>query len=90
MISDYMKLFEAELGDKAKDMYQGKFLQSIRHTKQDENTYITGRISAEMLKKRIYQVDVKLDDHGIVQESQCECGAGMGPEAHCKHVQLIF
>ena len=28
--------------------------------------------------------NIKLDVCGVVQESQCECGAGMGPEAHCK------
>lgn len=43
-----------------------------------------------MKKALVYSVDVKLDSHGVVQESQCECGAGMGPNAHCKHVMLTL
>ena len=43
-----------------------------------------------MKKSTVYTVDVKLDVCGVVQESQCECGAGMGPEAHCKHLCVIF
>lgn len=43
-----------------------------------------------MKKKVIYNVDVSVDDHGVLLECQCDCGAGMGPEAHCKHVCLVI
>jgi hypothetical protein len=28
--------------------------------------------------------------HGVVLECQCECTAGTGPSAHCKHVALVL
>ena len=37
-----------------------------------------------------YKVDIKLDGHGIIQECQCQCTAGTGPNAHCKHVGLVY
>ena len=41
---------------------------------------------AEMKRTVIYTVDLLLDKDCVVVESQCQCGSGMGPEAHCKHV----
>ncbi|ELU11400.1 hypothetical protein CAPTEDRAFT_194369 [Capitella teleta] len=32
----------------------------------------------------------KVDEHGNVQECLCECGASMGPHAHCQHVMLVL
>ena len=43
-----------------------------------------------MKKSTVYTVYIKVDVCGVVQESQCECGEGMGPEAHCKHVCVIL
>jgi len=43
-----------------------------------------------MYKKCIYNLDIQLDSLGVVQQCQCECAAGMGPEAHCKHVGLVL
>jgi len=37
-----------------------------------------------------YVTDVKLTDTGCIQESQCECAAGVGPSAHCKHVRAVL
>ena len=34
--------------------------------------------------------NIKLGVCGVVQESQCDCGAGVGPETHCKHVCVIL
>ncbi|KAK4318801.1 hypothetical protein Pmani_010224 [Petrolisthes manimaculis] len=39
------------------------------------------------MKKTVsYKVDTSLTKDGVVSESQCECAAGQGPAAHCKHV----
>jgi len=45
---------------------------------------------AEMKKQTSYKVDISLDTHGVVHEAQCECGAGQGPTAHCKHVTTVL
>ena len=71
-------------------MYEGQFLRSIRIGQHGEDTYIIGRVSAEMSKKAVYKTDVKLDTFGVVTACQCECGAGEGLEAHCKHVAVVL
>ncbi|KAK2166798.1 hypothetical protein LSH36_35g06019 [Paralvinella palmiformis] len=74
----YMDLYGQDLKENSK----AKFLRSIRLASQKENVYICGRVSAEMYIKCIYNVDIQLDSLGVVQQCQCECAAGMGPEAH--------
>ena len=37
-----------------------------------------------------YLVDIELDLDGLVCRAQCECAAGMGPSAHCKHVLAVL
>jgi len=34
--------------------------------------------------------DVVLDKYSTVLQCQCECAAGMGPTAHCKHVRAVL
>ncbi|KAK2151940.1 hypothetical protein LSH36_345g03019 [Paralvinella palmiformis] len=86
----YMDLYGQDLKENSKAMYKAKFLCSIRLASQKENVYICGRVSAEMYKNCIYNVDIQLDSLGVVQQCQCECAAGMGPEAHCKHVGQVL
>ena len=78
------------MSSKPEDMYRPRFLRSILAAKCGADTFVCGRVCAEMKKSTVYTVDVKLDVCGVVQESQCKCGAGMGPEAHCKHVCVIL
>ena len=54
------------------------------------NTYIYGVVWSEMRKKVAYRADVMLEHTGVILESQCECGAGQGPSAHCKHVVCVM
>ena len=37
-----------------------------------------------------YIVDVELDNDGMVCTTRCECAAGMGPVAQCKHVCTVL
>ena len=43
-----------------------------------------------MSKSVSYTVDICLDMNMIVQEAQCECGAGQGPVAQCKHIGCVL
>ena len=52
--------------------------------------YFTGSVWAEMKKTTSYKVDVCIDKDLVVTEAQCECGAGQGPTAHCKHVTVVL
>ena len=44
---------------------------------------------AEMKKHTSHKVGIIILDE-IIDEAQCECGAGQGPSAHCKHVGAML
>ena len=56
----------------------------------NESRYFNGNMWAEMSKSACYTIDILVNDVGIIEEAQCECGAGQGPTAHCKHVATIY
>jgi hypothetical protein len=90
-VANFLALYNQTLQKKILDVYNGRFIRTIRFRHVDNKTYISSRVSAEMTKKLcVYNVDVLLDVHGVVQESQCECTAGTGPNAHCKHVAVVL
>ena len=47
------------------------------------------RQSREMSKLVLYTIDIAIENDGIIAECQCECAAGMGPLAHCKHICML-
>lgn len=51
--------------------------------------YIKGLVK-KTIKKLSYQVDIKIDDQGGIEECNCECPAGAGNEAHCRHVGVVL
>jgi hypothetical protein len=71
-------------------MYCEKFLISARHAEFNDCSFIKGRVRAEYRVDTVYTVDVKIDKIGVIQETQCECGAGSAPTAHCKHVGVVL
>ena len=89
-IQKYLQMFDQSLHKKPQQMYYSKFLKSIRIHKNETSIFVAGRVSAEMKKHVVYTVDIKFDSHNVIQEAQCECAAGMGPEAHCKHTILVL
>jgi len=90
MLKSYLSLYAQQLQPKVVEMYEACFIRSLRYASAGETTYVTGRISAEMSKLLVYVVDIQLDKHGAVIEAQCECAAGSGPGAHCKHVAVVL
>lgn len=71
------------------NMYKESFLVSCRIAQKDGDYYATGLCASEMRKTISYNVTIKLKDH-IVLEAQCECAAGIGPYAQCKHVIVVL
>lgn len=71
-------------------MYQEKFLEVIRHAPAQDGFFICGKVLAEMKKTTMYNVDILINNAGTVMETQCDCAVGMGPGAHCKHVQVVL
>lgn len=70
-----------------------RYCQFVRLAKGDDGTlpcYITGNVWAAMHSKVVYKVDLVINKDGVVQQAQCECGAGEAPSAHCKHVGTVL
>ena len=88
-LETYLNLVDKRIDDKSKNLYQEKYLLYVRFSKTDD-VYIKARCAAQMSKRVTYEIDISLDDNGIIMECQCDCGAGMGPTAHCKHVCAVI
>ena len=88
-LQTYLKTADKIQDSKAKNLYDEQFLICVRFAKTDD-VYIKARCAAEMSKKLIYEIDISLDKNSVILECQCDCGAGMGPSAHCKHVCAVI
>jgi len=65
-VDNYLSLYDQTLRKKITDMYNGRFLRTIRSSHMDTMTFVKGRVSAEMSKSCVYIVDISLDIHGGV------------------------
>ena len=63
-----------------------RYMRWLRLSQSDNQAFLSATVWAEMRKSVSYKVDISVDQFGVVVEAQCECGAGQGPTAHCKHV----
>ena len=63
-----------------------RYMRWLRLSQSDNRDFLSATVWAEMRKSVSYKVDISVDQFGVVVEAQCECGAGQGPTAHCKHV----
>ncbi|XP_038063170.1 uncharacterized protein LOC119733878 [Patiria miniata] len=63
--NDTLKAFIQQFGKsedgKPEAMYRDRLLLSLRHSSEGDHIYIAARVAAEMKKKLVYKVDVKLD-----------------------------
>ncbi|KAL3831917.1 hypothetical protein ACJMK2_023611 [Sinanodonta woodiana] len=88
-----LPLYCKDFDPKCKDMYEERYLRCYRVCTNQENglTLIVSVVWAEMNKSVTYKVYLSLDENGVVQrvQAQCECCAGQGPSAHCKHVSFV-
>ena len=80
------KLYEG----KCCQFYEQRYTRFVRVAHASNLYYIGSVVWAEMKKQTSYKVDISLDTHGVVHEAQCECGAGQGHTAHCKHVTTVL
>jgi hypothetical protein len=71
-------------------MYKDKFLEYVRCCKRDDIFFFKGLVHAQMYKKVTYNVYVKITNEAVIEASHCECAAGEGGSAHCKHVIVLL
>ncbi|XP_063384478.1 uncharacterized protein LOC134670606 [Cydia fagiglandana] len=86
-IQAYFEKFNAQ--NKGKDMYESRCLLTARYASVGASTYFQGQCKAQM-KKVTYIVNVKVSKEGNIEQANCECAAGSGIEAHCKHVSVLL
>ena len=84
-VINYLDQFEKQLDDHSKKLYHDKLLLCFRIATENGIFFVKTKIKAEYMKTH-YNVDVSFTSDGGIIESQCECGAGMGPAGHCKHI----
>lgn len=65
-----------------------RYIRFVRKavTSDERAHFFQSVLWAEMKKSVTYTVDIQVSHEGVIVEGQCECGAGQGPSAHCKHV----
>lgn len=78
------------LDDKIESLYQERWLHYVRSAHHDNNFFISSSCASENTKRVSYLVDIVISKEGMLGPCQCDCGAGMGPTAHCKHVQVVL
>ena len=84
-IEGYTKPFKNNYDfKKIEERYKEKHIWYIKSLKYSGFYYINAQVRASM-KSTGYTVDIKLHNNGTVEESQCECLAGMGPDSACDH-----
>ncbi|KAJ8726081.1 hypothetical protein PYW07_000779 [Mythimna separata] len=87
-IQSYFERYSTQ--PKGKAMYEARCLLTARYcTIEGGKTYIQGQCKAQM-KKVVYIVNVLLSNEGYIEQCHCECAAGSGIEAHCKHVSVLL
>lgn len=74
---------------KGQHLYEYRHLLTARFSSDGIYTYLRGQCKASM-KKVAYVVDIKLNHDGIIEECHCDCAAGSGTRASCKHVAVLL
>ena len=65
-------------------------LQSVLFGSTKEYFYFSASVKAEMKKNISYHVSVAVDMSAVVQHGFCECTAGAGMHAQCKHITVLL
>ena len=89
-IQDYMGQRGGQIHKSAYPMFKAKFVKYVTVGELSGTHYFQGVIRAEMKKHMAYMVLLSLDRHGVVANAHCECAAGSGMAATCKHVNVLL
>lgn len=91
-VAAYLRILDAKVAKISKDLYDERYLSYCRYAPGHAGTtlFVRAKCQAQMKSGVFYIVDVELDNGDIVCTTQCECAAGMGPVAHCKHVSTVL
>ncbi|XP_045541411.1 uncharacterized protein LOC123722891 [Papilio machaon] len=88
MIRHYLCYTQKKI-DTAMQLYETRHLLMARASVVGDNTFIKGYCRKTM-KSLQYEVDILINKNGNPEASQCECPAGSGTNALCKHVAVLL
>ena len=80
----------ANIHPSALKMYKQGWLVSCMVAEKDSRCFLQCQVMSEMTKKTRYMVKVIMSPTGTVLNSHCECTAGAGNKAKCKHVAVVL
>jgi hypothetical protein len=89
-VSVYLQGHDKRIDKVSMDMFKDGYFNYIRVATIDNLTFFRAQCRAQMKLHLSYIVDISVDDNAVVQSCQCECAAGMGPQAHCKHICAVL
>ena len=87
-VDNYLEAQDKKSGNKGRALYEDHYVNITRWTEQNGGVYVKAVVRAEMKSNVVYEVDVLVKGK-MIEQCQCECSAGMGPNGHCKHVVSI-
>ncbi|KAL1487859.1 hypothetical protein ABEB36_015509 [Hypothenemus hampei] len=88
-IFNYLERFDVT-SEKGRKMYENKFLLNVRVAMNGNTYFFKGKCKASMKKSISYIIDIQISASGTIEASQCDCGVGEQPTAHCKHVVAVL
>lgn len=91
-VTDYLLTCNKTLDEKAKNLYSEGYLKTLRMARETDGSciYVKAQCCAEMKKRLHYNINSVIDKCNVVNECECDCAAGMGPAAHCKHICAVL
>ena len=89
-LQEYMCQNEVVMPKSAYPMFKANFAQSMLFGSSKDMFYFSGIVKAEMKKNITYHVSVAIDMSAVVQNGGCECTAGAGMQAQCKHIGVLL
>ncbi|XP_060084052.1 uncharacterized protein LOC132563310 [Ylistrum balloti] len=77
--------------DFGREELEPEFCMNVPSLECYNNDTVFTEFRLEAIESYLLQMQKTVDNkNGCVLEGQCECAAGMGPQAHCKHVCAVL
>ena len=75
--------------DKGREMLDGMCVKACSVLQMDPVYYFTGMVRASMKRHVNYWCRMSCSDRGEIVNTECDCPAGTGPHAACKHLACM-
>lgn len=77
--------------EKGRRLFMCEFVKNIRWHQAEENVFFVALCSAEMKTSVDYEIKLQTNfQQREILMAQCDCPAGVGPSAACKHVSAVL